>query len=647
MRYDLAILLIKEKNMKATLKELSCILGITMILTTISSVFPFTVKANEQTLDINGLVYEFGEKSEYNIDSSTPSGNADSELNLGTLSISGDIQKTYDKNGITAYEIADDKIFSLDFKYISSLKNAGKDSWHLIKDNKNTVNGVELDKDVDYGALILQTSLDGQSWIENRSFTNFTGDKSFGADQINDIQLANGCYYRVIAAYKAEKRTKDNKVFDDYATKKIAQVYEFYASYKTIDTAPTGEKFYFYAGAKNSEYTKKTKKNNYAGSEGIDKKDPHYGWDLGYFCLSGYTDKGDSEDVYLKKVGNKVKLTFHLDQNIKKLNGNGDLKIAVDKDGSDENFKVSSHNMKHGELIIHYTDSENVTEEAKYSDYLAALASPGADTSIQLFEEGDYEVHLNYAITDYDGINSTTYYQTSFKFKIRNANTMVYIFDSKSGAELSNGDVTENGFRIDTAKSSYPKLQVKKEILNNTESGLVEDTRFNGAAADGEIFTDEGIYTVKAYNRYDDKLEPAVKTIYVGSNNILTAYTRHLNSPEQYTIAQLNSMVEDGYTITDDGEIIEPVSTVITTSTNIITTTMSTTTTTTTYTTTSVTTTAAVSAKKSEKKGRSALPFVIGGCVGAAAIGGMIVAVLKKRKNNEQETGYEKSIEKE
>ncbi len=37
--------------------------------------------------------------------------------------------------------------------------------------------------------------------------------------------------------------------------------------------------------------------------------------------------------------------------------------------------------MKHGELIIRHTDSENVTKEVKYSDYLAALASPGADTA--------------------------------------------------------------------------------------------------------------------------------------------------------------------------------------------------------------------------------------------------------------------------
>lgn len=623
--------------MKKILKKLSCALGTVMAFTVILSTIPFVAEAKDQSIAINGDIYEFGKKSEYEVDSSSPSTGVDTSIRLGNLSINGDVQKIYEKNGISAYEIADGAVFSLDFKYISSLKDAGKDDWHLIEDGKDVVNGSELDDDIDYGALILQTSFDGNKWVDCKSYVNISDDKEFGDEQINNIQLANGCYYRVIAAYEVEKRTKENRFVDDYDTKKIAQVYTFYASYKTIDTAPTGEKFFFYAGAKNATYTVKTKKNNYAGSETISKDDPHYGWDLGYFCLSGYTDKGDSDDVYLKKVGNKVKLTFQLlQEDISKLDGNSDWKIASDKNGSDEEFKVPSHNMKHGELIIRHTDSENVTKEAKYSDFLAALASPGADTAIQLFEEGDYEVHLDYAITDYDGWDTTTYYQTSFKFKIRNANCMVYIFDSKSGAELSNGDVTENGFRIDTAKSSYPKLQVKKEILNNTKSGLVEDTRSNGAASDGETYTDEGIYTIKAFNRYDDKLEPAVKTIYVGSNNILTAYTKHLNTSEQYTIAQLNNMIDEGYTITDDGDIIEPVieTTTITTPTPETTTTKSEVTTVAT-TTEQVTnevsseTTASVPPENNTKK--SVLP-IAGGGVGALALCGIVAATLKKKK---------------
>ena len=296
--------------------------------------------------------------------------------------------------------------------------------------------------------------------------------------------------------------------------------------------------------------------------------------------------------------------------------------------------------MKHGELIIRHTDSENVNKEVKYSDYLAALAFPGADTSVQLFEEGDYEVHLNYAITDNDAwVSDTTYYQTSFKFKIRNANCMVFIFDTKSGSELQNGDVTENGFRIDMAKSSYPKLQVRREVLNSNGNGLEEastDTRSNGAASDGETYTDEGIYTVKAFNRYDDKLEPTVKTIYVGRNNILTAYTKHLNTSEQYTIAQLNNMVDDGYTITDNGDIIEPVieTTTVTTQPPETTTTKAEITTTAPASTASIAVEAyndTSSVKKKEKNNSSVLP-IVGGGVGTVALIGIIAAVLTKKK---------------
>ncbi len=637
--------------MRKLIKKAACTLSIAVIFAAASPVPTFVAEAKEQTVDIYGQVYEFDKKSEYEIDSSSATSTTDKASTLGSFSIDGDISRDYTKNGFTAYEIANDTVFSVSYKYSSKLKDADAMDWHLIEDSKKEVNGISLDDKIKNGAIILQTSLDGDKWSTGTIFTDISSDVTFDQDNgINSIQLANGCYYRIIVAYETEKQLDNTRFLfidtSDHKYKKCAEVYQFYASYKDTDTAPTGEKFKFHAGAKNSAYTVKTKKNNYAGSETIDNKDPHYGWDLGYFCLSGYTDKGDADDVYLKKVGNKVKLTFHLDQDINSLNGNSDLIIENDKDGSDEGFKVPKHNMKHGELIIRHTDSENNNTEVNYSDYLAALASPGADTSIQLFEEGDYEVHLNYAITDNKKINkldNTTYYQTSFKFKIRNANCMVYIFDSKSGAELSNGDVTENGFRIDTARSSYPKLQVKKEILNNTQSGLVEDTRFNSAASDGEIFTDEGIYTIKAYNRYDDKLEPAVKTIYVGRNNILTAYTKHLNTSEQYTIAQLNNMVDDGYTITDNGDIIEPVveTTTIPTETESVetvttkaevTSTSSTTTATTSEPVESETTNSTTaSVQEDEGKNKSVLP-IVGGGVGVVALGGIVVAALSKKK---------------
>lgn len=634
--------------MGTALKGLSCALGIAVMLTVASTTFPFVAKAKEQSIAIDGQVYEFDKKSEYEIDSSSATSTTNKATTIGSLSIDGDISKDYTKDGIPAYEIADNAVFTATYKYSSKLKDADPMEWHIIEDSKKTVNGISLDDKIRNGAILLQTSLDGNKWSTCTTVTNISSDVVLDQESgINNIQLANGCYYRIIVAYETEKQLNDTNILfidtSDHDYKKCAEVYQFYASYKDTDTTPTGEKFYFYAGAKNSAYTVKTKKNNYAGSETITNKDPHYGWDLGYFCLSGYTDKGDADDVYLKKVGNKVKLTFRLCQDINNLNGNSDLVIESDKNGSDEAFKIPKYNMKHGALIIRHTNSENNTTEVTYSDYLSALASPGTDTSIQLFEEGDYEVHLDYAITNKDGIDSTTYYQTSFKFKIRNANCMVYIFDEKTGKELSNGDVTENGFRIDTAKSSYPKLQVKKEMLNNTQNGLIEDTRFNGAAADQEIFTDEGIYTITAFNRYDDKLKPTEKTIYVGSNNILAAYTKYSG---KYSISRLNEMVDEGYRIKDNGEILDPVMTTTATTTATTSTTETTTSAAETTMTTTVMTTIAASTEPMisetvsdptafildpDNIDRSTL-LMIGGGVGMVALIGIIAASRKNKK---------------
>lgn len=529
-------------------------------------VFPTTLTstAKEQTIELSNKIYEFGEKSEYVIDSKEPTASPEVTTRLGKFSLSGDISQTYTKDGFTAYEIADDTTFTLHYTYDLSLFKAPETDWHLTDDSKKTVNKFELDKKIEGGAVLLQTSFDGKKWVTGKNKTNVSGDFDFNNENgLNDIQLVNGCYYRLIVAYETEQKTKDSNVLfvdtSDYKYKKYADVYEFYAAYKEKSDENTGKKFYY----NTTDYTKSTKKNDYVGNNRIDSKDPHYGWNLGSFCLSGYTDTGDTSDIYFKTVGNKVRLTYNLDQDIKKLNGNNDLEILSDKNGSDGNFQTEAHNMGHGELIIKRTDSEGVPHYTTYSNFLEALAYPGADTTIQLFEEGDYEVHLDYAINDKKGLDSKTYYRTSFSFKIRNGNCMVYVFDSQTGAELANGFIAPNGFRIDTAKSEYPKLTITKTIINDTENGLVEDTRFNMPTNDGSVYTDEGIYTVKAFNRYDEKLGSTEKTVYVGNNPKIAAYAKTQNESDEnkrLSIEQFNGMINDGYTVAENYTLKAPAS---------------------------------------------------------------------------------------
>lgn len=207
-----------------------------------------------------------------------------------------------------------------------------------------------------------------------------------------------------------------------------------------------------------------------------------------------------------------------------------------------------------GVLIIRYTDYKNVKAEPLiYANYLEANTSVGADTKVRLFEEGDYEVALDYEITSDKLIDKTGHYRIFFKFSVRNGNCMVYPFDVKTGGELTNSSMTENGFRLDLAKSRYLKINIKRETMKDSADGLVEDTRFNGPARDGAEYTDEGIYTITVSNEYTGQL--TTKKIYVGTNNVLRAYMA-----TGLSIREINSLLAEGATIAEDGTIQLPVS---------------------------------------------------------------------------------------
>lgn len=282
---------------------------------------------------------------------------------------------------------------------------------------------------------------------------------------------------------------------------------------------------------------------------------------MGNFFISGYTDNRVSDDgkvVFLKNLDDKVTLWFNLAQNIDALNGDKDLKITSDTEGYDRYFETPRTDFGKGTLIVRYTDyNNNKSEPQIYTNYLEANTSFGADTKVQLFEEGDYEVALDYEVT-YDGLIDTVgHYRIFFEFSVRNGNCMVYPFDVITGSELSNSSMTENGFRLDLAKSRYLNVNIKRELMKETADRLVEDTRFNGPARDGAEYTDEGIYTITVENEYTG--QNTVKKIYVGTDSILRAYmTTGLSIPE------INELVNKGATINNDGtiqlaqKIIEP-----------------------------------------------------------------------------------------
>lgn len=530
--------------------------AVTLMVATILmfSTFSFAAFAASAKTEVTGQIFEFDKDSHYEFSDSKDSVSSENADTYGTFSISGEISDVTIRDDIPVFEVTEGNL-EFFYNYGDTLLNADEDSWHLINDKSKKIGDLKLDESILKGAIIIQTSTDRLNWVIDVPMTDAFNKAPIRTKPIystTDVQLINGCYYRVIVAYELRIRTEESNILfvntDKYDYKKCVEVYEFYAFTNTSSVNEDGSKVVYNLGSK----VRVADFDSYFGEETISKGDAHYGWELGNFFVSGYTDEVNSSDgniVFLKNVGDKATLWFRLNQDINKLNGNKKLSITADKTGSDQYFETPTMDFGRGALIIRYTDHNNVKAEPTiYTNYLEANTSVGSDTKVQLFEEGDYEVALDYQITEDQLIDKIGHYRIFFKFSIRNGNCMVYPFDVATGDELTNSSMTENGFRLDLAKSRYLKVNLKREMLTESADGLAEDTRFNGPARDGAEYTDEGIYTITVTNEYTGQF--TVKRIYVGTNNVLRA---HMTTG--LSISEINNLVANGATIFEDGTI--------------------------------------------------------------------------------------------
>lgn len=530
------------------------IIAIVLALIMFVGVVPINASAETEKNTVIGKVYEFNKENDYEFSKSEESTSSDKVDTYGSFTVSGQIDNIAEKDGVPAYEVNSGNL-KIYYTYSDALLKADEKSWHLIEDKGEKVDGNKLDNKILKGAIILQTSKDRKNWTDVKCLTNVFSEepvKTGAMYETTDVQILNGCYYRLIVVYKTRKHADTHKVLfvsaKDYEYKKTAEVYEFYAySPASKNDVTTSEQTYALG-----QKTRVKEFDGYSGSTSIDKDDIHYGWDIGQFFVSGYTDKvkeSDGNVVFLKNVGDTVTLWFNLKQDIDKLNGNEDLRITADTEGYDQHFETPRTNFGKGTLIIRYTDyNNNVSEPQIYTNYLEANATVGADTKVQLFEEGDYEIALDYEVTSDRLIDKVGHYRIYFTYSVRNGNCMVYPLDVMTGSELTNSSMTENGFMLDLAKSRYLQINVKREILTESADGLVEDTRMNGPAKDGARYTDEGIYTITASNQYTN--QTTTKKIYVGTNNVLKAFMT-----SGLSIEEINKLVSEGATIDDEGII--------------------------------------------------------------------------------------------
>lgn len=540
-------------------QEVAAAKQLTAIAETTESEAPWTPAGNIEYVE--GKVYTFDAGNAYHFSTSEESLSSGDTQIYGQFSISGAglvADTTASQDAVAAYSIPEGHVF-IQYAYSDELLHASEEEWHLIDDNTTSIDVFKIDHNIQKGAVILQKSMDHLNWynvsVQTDAFES-TPVQNGILYETTDMEMINGCYYRLVVVYELARKVGTSTVAwvipkDEIEYKRTAEVYEFYVANKNEHIEPLAPNTKRYALGKTalvSDYA------SYAGAKEIDMGDLHYGWELGNFFVSGFTSSvGSGNDVvFLKNAGDVVTLWFNLTQNISALNNDGGLTITSDVDGYDQYFQTPRTNFGKGMLIIRYTDYENVKHDpVMYYDYLLANTMMGANTRVQLFEEGDYEVALDYEVTRNQLVPQTHHYRIFFKFAVRNANCMVYPFDVSTGAELTNSSVTENGFRLDLARSRYLNLYIKKEVWMEGADGLTEDTRFNTTAKDGDRYTDEGIYTITAKNQYTG-IE-TTKKIYVGTNRVLAAYAN-----SNYSIAEIQRMVEQGATIYEDGTISMP-----------------------------------------------------------------------------------------
>ena len=519
--------------------------------------------ADSSIVEVIGWVYEFDKNSNYEISDASEYVPSRHDNTYGTCSVQAKIADITEQDGIMSIGV---KSRSVGLCY--SYGNEGLyvtdeyGTWALADDTGKTVDGMKLDK-IGKGAIIVQSSLDGWTWetefTETDTFekTPYRAGPVFYADA---EQFAGGCYYRIIVAYKEQNLTDEKQIlwFDikDYDYRKKAEVYEFYLYDAGIEEEPqedtNTEKSAAYLGS-----TLKADGPGYVGENGIDDKDPHYGWELGQFSISGFSASSDEDGtpVFIRNDGDQVKLWFRLTQDIDKLNGKDSLCIEADRQGTDTYFGIGETDFGRGALIVRKDDGE----PAIYSGFLEANVRQDTDMQILTLEEGDYEIALNYKVKEEKSSGgffffrptttaSEYYYTIFFHFSVRSGACEIVPLETGTNRELPNRSFTETGFMLDLTRSRYLDVNVKRVMITKDEDGWSSDILFDGPAQEGAVYSEEGFYTITAKNSYTG--EEAMTKIYVGTDAFIKAHV-----VTGRTIDDIEELVASGATINDDGTL--------------------------------------------------------------------------------------------
>ena len=174
---------------------------------------PQKAYADSSIVEVIGWVYEFDKNGNYEIANASEYVPSRHDNTYGTCSVEAKIADITEQDGVMMIGVKSQSV-ALCYSYGNDALYVTDEfgTWVLADDTGKTVDGMKLDK-IGKGAIIVQSSADGWDWQTEFYETNTFEKTPYRADPVffaNAEQFADGCYYRIIVAYK-EQILEDEK----------------------------------------------------------------------------------------------------------------------------------------------------------------------------------------------------------------------------------------------------------------------------------------------------------------------------------------------------------------------------------------------------------------------------------------------------
>lgn len=461
-----------------------------------------TVALGEQSnFDISAYTYQTADS--FSLTSGHQKGNLIyGKTSLGKFSVSGNTNDFAEYMGVPAIGV-ESGVISFNYDYSGSYLEKSDTTWFIAEDGSNSVDDIKLDAKIKRGVLIVQKSSDRKTWVDATNpeadyFTAHPGNNR-GFYTTDGGDLARGTFYRVILAYKMQKKTGENRVAfvkfsDKYDDVYCIETYEFYAcintatislhSMATDETTVSVERTcYETDGAfKFSGVTPVSKLTHGATSV----------FDISLTGQFSQTPDNTGDQVYKLARGN-ARVSFVYEGKMLS-DSNKFWRIANTSASKVDGAKIDGAIGK-GILLVQYS-----TNGKDYTDLCPPIANVfeanprGIESLCELFEDGYYRIIIAYQLEKYSWTNIFGH----------------EYMDTADNVEVFSFQLKQEGFAgIDLEAEGYSMTMLDKgETLTNdatTTRGFIVDklgtnytVNINGqAVSDGQRVVENGRYDIE------------------------------------------------------------------------------------------------------------------------------------------------------